>query len=46
MSKEITVEKMQEMLKKEQEELMNEIKNKIKMKKSFTEPETENQFLK
>ena len=43
---EITAEKMQEMLKNEQEELINEIKNKIKKKKQFAEPETGNQFLK
>jgi len=46
MSDNKTSEKMSEMLKKEQEELMNEINNKIKKRKSFSNPDTGNQFLK
>ena len=46
MSDSTTSEKISEMLKKEKEDLMNEINNKIKKKKSFANPETGNQFLK
>ena len=46
MSDKTTNEKMSDMLKKEKEELMNEINNKIKKRKSFANPETGNQFLK
>ena len=42
----ISAEKMADILKKEKEELLNKINTKIKKKKSFTEPQTRNQFLK
>ena len=46
MSDNTASEKMSEMLKKEKEKLMNEINNKIKKRKSYSNPETGNQFLK
>ena len=41
-----TAEEMKQMLKNEKEELMNEINNSIKKRKSFSNPETSNEFLK
>ena len=46
MTEKINSEQMKEMLKKEKENLLNEINSKIKKKKSFTELETGNEFLK
>jgi hypothetical protein len=40
------VEKMVKMLKKEKENLLNIFNNKIKKKKSFTNPDSENELLK
>ncbi len=40
------IDKMIKMLKKEKENILNEVNNKIKKKKSFTNPDSKNELLK